>query len=121
MKPPRPLVRIRDCTIGRPSIVNGFLKRRWITAVPFARSALTVLQALPPPPSGSIACAVAGLPPLEFIRRGPRRRIVTVLGCRRSQFAAAKRAPPPGATPGHLCVYASTLPFRGRLLESVRY
>jgi hypothetical protein len=120
MKPPRPLVTICARTVGSPSIVKGFVKRRWITAVPLARSAGTVLHALPPPAIGSIARAVAGLPPLEFIRNGRRCHMVALFGCRRSQLADSK-CPPPGATSGHVCVSAMTLPLAGALPWPFRY
>jgi hypothetical protein len=81
-------------------------------AVPLSRRALTLAQA-PPPPIGSIAAAVAGLPARELIRSAPRWRIVTVSGWSRSQFWARMPWSVLGPPAGHFCVNARTLPCRG--------
>ena len=103
MNPPRPFVRICAWTVGSPSIVNGFAEAALDDGGALRALGRDRGARLPPPPIGSIAWAVAGLPPLEFIRSAPRWRMVTVFGCRRSQFSALKR-PPPRAMPGQVWV-----------------
>ena len=91
--------------------MKDLAKRRWTVAVPLARSAVRLAQA-PVPPIGSIALAVSRFPPPELMRCGARWRIVTVFGCRRSQFSA-RNGPPASAPGGQVWVNARTLPLRG--------
>ena len=80
--------------------------------MPGSLAACVLRQASAPPPIGSNAVAVSGLPPLDSTVCAPAPPKSTAPGCTAAQLAA-RNGPPAGAAFGQVWVNAVTLPGAG--------